>query len=94
MSKKENCGILVYFKGTVQGVGFRFTAQKTARNFLITGYVKNLPDGRVEAKIEGSKDEIEKYLEVLTQRMAAYINEVTKKDYTPEGKYNSFVIEC
>ena len=43
----------VYFSGRVQGVGFRFTCQSLARGFEVAGYVRNLPDGRVELVAEG-----------------------------------------
>jgi len=38
----------VYYSGSVQGVGFRFTAEDLARQNNLTGWVKNLADGRVE----------------------------------------------
>ena len=50
----------IIFSGTVQGVGFRLTAQRYAGNLNITGWVKNLPNGTVEIVAEGPKEEIEK----------------------------------
>ncbi len=41
------------FRGRVQGVGFRYTAQSIARRHPITGYVRNLPDGSVELVAQG-----------------------------------------
>ena len=45
MSEKR---MQIFFSGTVQGVGFRFTAERLARRFPVTGFVRNLEDGRVE----------------------------------------------
>jgi acylphosphatase len=53
--------------GRVQGVGFRYFIQDTARREGITGYVRNLSDGRVEAVAEGD-DESLRRLEVALRR--------------------------
>ena len=44
-----------YYSGSVQGVGFRFAAQRAASNFGLTGWVRNLGDGRVEVLCEGKE---------------------------------------
>ncbi|MBC7901288.1 MAG: acylphosphatase, partial [Saprospiraceae bacterium] len=54
-------------RGVVQGVGFRFFAQRSAARHQVKGYVKNLDDGRVEAFIQGA----EKYVEAFKHDMAA-----------------------
>ena len=43
----------VYFTGHVQGVGFRYAAMQVAREFEVSGFVRNLTDGRVLVEIEG-----------------------------------------
>ncbi len=55
----------VYLSGRVQGVGCRYYILANARELSITGWVKNLVDGRVEAILEGDKDNIEKMVEVV-----------------------------
>ena len=55
----------IYFSGRVQGVGFRFTAEGLAKQLGLTGYVKNLRDGRVELEIHGSEDVIYEMLSEL-----------------------------
>ncbi len=40
-----------FFEGNVQGVGFRYTVKNLAKGFEVTGWVKNLPDGRVEMEV-------------------------------------------
>jgi len=47
--------VQVIYKGMVQGVGFRFTAEALARRFDVTGYAKNLTDGNVEVVAEGEE---------------------------------------
>lgn len=53
----------VYVSGRVQGVFFRSETQDEAIKRNVTGWVKNLPDGRVEAVLEGEKENIEKVIE-------------------------------
>ena len=45
----------VYFSGIVQGVGFRYAVHRYATALSVVGFVRNLPDGRVEMKAEGDK---------------------------------------
>ena len=47
-----------YFSGWVQGVGFRFKATYMARKYGLTGWVRNLSDGRVEMEVQGTQKEI------------------------------------
>lgn len=49
----------VYISGFVQGVGYRQFVKREARNLNLTGWVRNLPDGRVEAVFQGDKKNIE-----------------------------------
>ena len=48
----------IYYSGTVQGVGFRFTAEALANNLGISGWTKNLSDGRVEVLAEGEEGDL------------------------------------
>ncbi len=54
----------VHFRGRVQGVGFRYTAAHLAKAYRLKGWVRNLPDGCVEALFQGDPITI---LSVLTQ---------------------------
>ncbi|MES2308403.1 MAG: acylphosphatase [Verrucomicrobiota bacterium] len=56
-----------YFTGTVQGVGFRYTAQQVAAGYDLMGTVRNLVDGRVELFLEGEESEIQAYLAELDE---------------------------
>ncbi len=63
----------VFFSGRVQGVGFRATCRWLARGFDLVGYVRNLPDGRVEVLAEGEGDEIDRFLASIQSELGAFI---------------------
>jgi acylphosphatase len=48
--------------GRVQGVGFRYSARLAARNYGIKGFVRNMSDGSVYLEVEGSEDNVEKFI--------------------------------
>lgn len=53
------------FAGRVQGVGFRYSTKRLSKGFDVIGWVKNLPDGRVELQIMGEEEELDEFLEEL-----------------------------
>lgn len=77
--------LCVRFSGRVQGVGFRATAQYIARQFSVTGWVRNDPDGTVLMEIEGTFDEIERCLDMLVGRMGSFITSTSRTDIPPVG---------
>lgn len=67
----------VFFEGRVQGVGFRWTAKTIARGYEVTGWVRNLPDGRVEMKLSGEADEVDGFIEAIEESdLRAHIRKV------------------
>ena len=60
----------VLFEGRVQGVGFRYTVKELSKGFDITGTVKNLAEGSVELIITGEPDELEEFIDEITQESA------------------------
>ncbi len=67
----------IFFSGRVQGVGFRFTCQALARGFEVAGFVRNLPDGRVELVVEGESGELDAFLSSIRLEMSTYIKNVS-----------------
>ena len=57
----------VFYDGNVQGVGFRWTVRDAAKEFDVTGWVRNLPDGRVELQVTGEEDQVRGFLERIAQ---------------------------
>ena len=55
----------LWISGTVQGVGFRFFAERAARRHGVSGFVRNLPDGRVEAAAEGEREAVDRFIAAL-----------------------------
>jgi len=60
-------GIQVFYEGRVQGVGFRYCVRQIACGFEVTGWVRNLPDGRVEMQACGEPDELRQFLEAIRE---------------------------
>ena len=68
--------LTAFFSGTVQGVGFRYTVARIARHFAVTGYVRNLPDGRVEFAAEGEEAVLKDFLAAVKESpMQPYIRD-------------------
>ena len=83
----------VIFNGTVQGVGFRFTAERLARRFPVRGFVRNLEDGRVEVTVEGEEASLVDFLTAIRESgMKNYIRDVEAHWTNAEGYFKSFSI--
>ena len=81
-------------EGEVQGVGYRFFAQRAAARHQVVGYVRNLPDGRVEALAEGTPASVEAFKHDLATGPAfAVVANVEELNLDPTGTYASFRIE-
>ncbi|HNQ23301.1 MAG TPA: acylphosphatase [Phycisphaerae bacterium] len=81
---------VVHYGGDVQGVGFRYTTNTLAARFHVTGYVKNLGDGRVELVIEGAAAELDRLQEAIADRMAGYIGHTEVQEAPATGEFNGF----
>lgn len=76
----------VFICGTVQGVGYRFSTVGEARRRGVSGWVRNLPDGRVEAVFEGSQPAVEKIIRWCHEGPSAAVVEDVAVEYEkPEG---------
>jgi acylphosphatase len=83
----------VFYSGHVQGVGFRYTTAKIAARFEVAGFVRNLPDGRVELVAEGPTDELTAFLNEVGERMAHYIRSTAVDRRAATGEFHDFSIK-
>ncbi|MFQ5906932.1 MAG: acylphosphatase [bacterium] len=83
----------VFISGRVQGVFFRANTQSMARRLNLTGWVRNLGDGRVEAVFEGSRDDAEGMLSWCHKGPpGAVVNRVEEVWEQPTGEFGDFSI--
>lgn len=81
------------FQGRVQGVGFRFTTQRIAQQFEVTGWVKNLPDGSVQVVVEGEKQELRDFLARIQQELGHYISGTNVQQLPPGAAMPGFGVK-
>ena len=82
----------VYYHGMVQGVGFRYTARQIAEQFDVTGYVQNMPDGRVLLLAEGLSEELDRFLAAIEARMGHYIDGSRQAVGPASGHFHRFEV--
>ena len=83
-----------YVRGEVQGVGYRFFAQRAAARHQVVGYVRNMADGTVEALAEGPVSNVEAFKDDLaTGPRFSIVEQVEEVNLEPTGQYSSFRIE-
>jgi acylphosphatase len=81
-----------YFTGRVQGVGFRYTVKNVALQYNVAGFVKNLPDGRVELVMEGPDPDMDRLVQDVSQRMDGFIKKVDSVEDPATGEFRQFFI--
>lgn len=88
---RESFRVLV--SGRVQGVFFRASTQDKANELGVSGWVRNLPDGRVEARVEGEAGAVEDMLAWLRQGpSAAVVDDLHAEPVAPENRSGFDVI--
>ena len=80
--------------GKVQGVGFRYFAQRTGSRLELAGNVRNCPDLTVEIVVEGESGKVEAFIKAMEKGpSAARVERLEIQDIDPRGDYNAFLIE-
>jgi acylphosphatase len=82
----------VHYAGRVQGVGFRYTVQNIALQYNVHGYVRNLPDGRVELVMEGAEMEMDQVTTRIAEKMSGFIKQANIQTAPATGEFPQFMI--
>ncbi len=84
----------VFYSGRVQGVGFRYAVKRIASGFEVTGWVRNLPDGRVELQaMSADTEELQAFLDAVQESsLRGNIREVVVQDIPPLTGVQGFII--
>ena len=83
-----------FISGEVQGVGFRYFAQRASARHQIRGYVRNLEDGRVEVHAEGPQAAVEAFwLDLAAGPQYSRVSGMEEIVLEPLGLYSAFRIE-
>jgi acylphosphatase len=83
----------VHFSGRVQGVGFRYQSLQVSKEFDVTGYVKNLPDGRVQLEAEGEKAEVDAFIAAIEERMHGHVRKTERVSARRPAQFQGFAIQ-
>ncbi len=81
---------VVYYSGRVQGVGFRYAVCRLSERFDVKGFVRNLPDSRVQLIAEGKIGQLDSFLESIQAEMAGYIRAKQLDQQEPTGEFSDF----
>lgn len=83
----------IFVEGRVQGVGFRYFVKEQASQLSLTGWVRNLDDGRVEILAEGQKDDLLEFIDqVRIGPRNAFVSDFRYEWLDPTGHYRYFMI--
>ena len=88
-----NCRVHLFISGRVQGVFFRWTVKQKARKIRIRGWVKNLPDGQVEAILESEKEKAEELIEWIKKGVhLAKVDDIKIKWEDYQNEFDNFEV--
>lgn len=86
-------GVHLLINGMVQGVGFRYYVHRSARRHLLSGWVKNLEDGRVEVVAEGDEEELRLFIKDMETGSRFSTVKDVKVDWEPfSNRFRNFEI--
>ena len=83
----------LYISGRVQGVAFRWATDNAAKSYGLTGWVRNLADGRVEVVAEGEPEILETFIKWCHQGPpSARVDDIETQWFDASGKFKKFAI--
>ena len=82
----------IYYSGSVQGVGFRFMAERVAMSLGLSGWVRNLSDGRVEVVAEGDEKTLSEFTDKISAIFGNYITSFDRQTGKATGEFETFDI--
>ncbi|MFI5401530.1 MAG: acylphosphatase [Planctomycetota bacterium] len=82
----------ILYSGSVQGVGFRWATVTALKDAPVTGYVRNMPDGKVELVIEGAPLDNDDAARKVRAALARYIRQETEERGPATGEFRAFGI--
>ena len=82
----------IYYSGRVQGVGFRYTTRDIAARFDVSGFVENLPDGRVLLVVEGTPSTLDRFVGAVEAEMHRFIQDAHKTVGPAKNEFTGFAI--
>ena len=89
----ERARLHLYYQGRVQGVGFRWAVREVATGFDVTGWVRNLSDGRVELVAEGERPELGAFQTAIPKAgLRRFIRSATEDWSNGTGEFRGFEI--
>lgn len=94
MAEQKKIRVHIIISGIVQGVNFRYYTRETARRLNLTGWVKNLPDGKVETIAEGDEKAIDEFIEWCRKGpKSARVESIEAKKGKYIGEFHDFKID-
>jgi len=84
--------LTAFFSGRVQGVGFRYQTVQVAKGFEVTGFVRNLADGRVTLEVEGREKEVLAFVAEVEDNLSGFIRHAEKRSSVQKQKFFDFTI--
>jgi acylphosphatase len=84
----------VFYRGRVQGVGFRYTARNIAQRYAVKGFVRNLADGRVQLLALGAASEVNAFLAAVREAMEENIVDETIHEISVPDDYTTFEVRA
>jgi acylphosphatase len=84
---------IIFYSGSVQGVGFRYTVKSVVRGFEVVGTIRNLMDGRVELVAEGEREELNAFFQAIREsEVGRFVKKEEIKWEAATGEFRGFEI--